>query len=623
MRYLTHCILTTLFLLAALLIRATTIQKVAPTFWWAGLNNPTLQVLIYGEGLTDCEPSLTTRDITIKETVRLKNPRYLLLYLDISKATPQKFNILLKKGRRTTTVPYELKTRRTDRYAQGFDASDVIYLLMPDRFAQGNPQNTRAKGMLEKTADRTNPDARHGGDLEGLTAHMDYFKQLGVTAIWTTPVLENNMPGGSYHGYAITDYYSVDPRFGGNTAFLKFVDTAHRHGLKIIMDMVFNHCGSENYLFKDMPDTDWFNNGSAFKQTNFETAAPTDIHAAPSVKMNMTDGWFVSVMPDLNQRNRYVADYLIQNSIWWIEYAGIDGIRQDTYPYCDFDMMARWCKELTTQYPRLNIVGETWIENNPLIASWQRNSKLSARNSYLPTVMDFPLMNALQLTGEQPLKAVYDDLTEDIVYTDPLRLLTFLENHDTNRFFRNFQQVSYIDRYKQALTLLLTLRGIPQLYYGTEVLMYGDKSLGDGGMRKDFPGGWQGDTVNAFTGKGMNDLQKEAFDFTTRLLHWRQGKTAISKGDLIHYPVTDDVYVYSRHFENQRITVFINGSNKNKTITLEKYGDALEKSTAADVFANRTITIGKTMGLPPYGIRILEFDNKSQIFKNLQSYEDL
>lgn len=609
MRYVTRYILTTLFLLSTLLAGATTIRKVAPAFWWAGLNNPSLQILIYGDDLTDCEPTLTTGDITIKETVRLKNPHYLLLYLDVSKAQPRKFNILLKKGRKTTAIPYEIRARRTDTYAQGFDASDAVYLLMPDRFAQGNPQNTKIKGLLDKPADRTNPDARHGGDLEGLTAHLDYFNQLGVTALWLTPVQENDMPGGSYHGYAITDYYTIDPRLGGNAAYLKFVETAHQHGLKVIMDMVFNHCGSENYLFKDMPDTDWFNHGTNYIPTNYETVSPSDIHAAPAVKTKMTDGWFVSVMPDLNQRNRYVADYLIQNSIWWIEYAGIDGIRQDTYPYCDFDMMARWCKELTTQYPHINIVGETWISNNPMVAYWQKDNKLSAKNPELPTVMDFPLMETLQLKGEHPLKAVYDDLTEDIVYADPLHLLTFLENHDTERFFRNFQQVSYIDRYKQALTLLLTLRGIPQLYFGTEVLTFGDKSKGDGAMRKDFPGGWQGDTVNAFTGKGLNDLQHQAFDFTSRLLHWRQGKTAISKGDLIHYPVEDDIYVYSRHYENQRITVLLNGSDKNKIVPLEKYRDVLENSNVSDVLDNRTIKLGNSLELPPYGIRILEFDN--------------
>ena len=608
MRCPTRYIIAILFLTIALAGEAATIRKVAPACWWAGLNNPSLQVLIYGDDLTDWEPSLTARDITIKETVRLKNPHYLLLYLDIAGAAPQRFNILLKKGRKTTAIPYEIKVRRTDTYAQGFDASDVIYLLMPDRFAQGNPKNTKAAGMLEKPADRTDPDARHGGDLEGLTARLDYFSKLGVTALWTTPVLENNMPEGSYHGYAITDYYNVDPRFGGNTAFLKFVEEAHRRGLKVIMDMVFNHCGSENYLFKDMPDDDWFNHGSDYRQTNYETVAPSDIHAAPSVREKMTDGWFVSVMPDLNQRNRYVADYLIQNSIWWIEYAGIDGIRQDTYPYCDFDMMARWCRELTTQYPRLNIVGETWIGNNPMVASWQKGNNLSPRDPGLPTVMDFPLMETLQMTGGQPLKAVYNDLTEDIVYADPLHLLTFLENHDTERFFRNFQQVSNIDRYKQALTLLLTLRGIPQLYYGTEVLMYGDKSKGDGAMRKDFPGGWPGDTVNAFTGKGLDSLQREALGFTTRLLHWRKGKTAISKGDLIHYPVDNDVYVYSRHYGNQRITVLLNSSDKNKMIAPGKYRDALEKTTATDALENRVLTIGETLELPPYGILILEFN---------------
>lgn len=608
MRYHTLLILTTVFSLTVPSLEAVTIRKVAPSCWWAGLNQPALQVLIYGDDLTGYTPSLTSRDIKIKETVRLRNPHYLILYLDIADAVPQKFLILLKKGRQTTSIPYEIKARRTDNYAQGFDASDVIYLLMPDRFAQGNPGNIHAGHMLEQPADRTNPDARHGGDLEGITRHISYFKELGVTALWTTPVLENDMPAGSYHGYAITDYYQVDPRLGGNKAFLEFVNTAHRNGLKVIMDMVFNHCGSENYLFKDMPARDWFNNNGIYLQTNYETAAPSDIHAAPSVQNRTTDGWFVSVMPDFNQRNRFVADYLIQNSIWWIEYTGIDGIRQDTYPYCDFEMMARWCRILTAQYPHLNIVGETWMNNNPMVACWQKDSKLSSRNSNLPVVMDFPLMKALQLTGKEYLKAVYNDLTEDVVYANPMNLLTFLENHDTERFLKNPDEVSDINRYKQAVTLLLTLRGIPQLYYGSEILMYGDKSLGDGTMRKDFPGGWNGDPVNAFTGQGLNNLQKEALDFTRKLLQWRKGKKAVSQGNLLHYPPVNDIYAYSRCAGNQRITVFLNGTDKPAVIERRNYPDILEDTTARLPLENRTAMIGDQLSLPPHGILILEFN---------------
>lgn len=608
MSYLTRLILTIFLLLSFSITEAVTIHKVAPAFWWTGLNRPTLQVLIYGDNLEEYSPSLSTKNITIKEIVRPGNPNYLLLYLDVAKAAPQHFNIILKKGRKTTTIPYELKARRTDTYAQGFDASDVVYLLMPDRFAQGNPRNISAKGMLEKPADRTLPDSRHGGDLEGLTKHMDYFTNLGVTTLWTTPVLENNMPGGSYHGYAITDYYNVDPRFGGNEAFLKFVETAHKNGIKVIMDMVFNHCGSENYLFKDMPAADWFNHGSNYVQTNYETTAPSDIHAANSVKKKMTNGWFVSVMPDLNQRNRYVEDYLVQNSIWWIEYAGIDGIRQDTYPYCDFDMMARWCQTLTAQYPKINIVGETWIGNNPMVASWQKDNRLSKKNPQLPTVMDFPLMEALQLTGENPLYTVYNDLTQDVVYADPMHLLTFLENHDTERFLKNAEQAQDINRYKQALTLLLTLRGIPQLYYGGEILMYGNKSKGDGAMRKDFPGGWKDDAVNAFTGKGLTAVQQEAFRFTQQLLHWRKNTPAITKGSLMHYPLKDGVYVYSRHYANQRITILMNSTNENKNISVTDFPDVLSNAPARSVLDGRTVKVKGTVILKPYNIQILEYN---------------
>ena len=373
------------------------IKKVAPTFWWAGMKNTELQILLYGEDISSSDVSLTSSDVYLKEVVRQANSNYLILYLDLKEARPQKFDIVLKKGRKVTKVPYELKERiRKGTDMEGFTSSDVLYLIMPDRFANGNPDNDVIPGMLENKVDRNEQFGRHGGDFKGISEHMDYISDLGVTAIWLNPTQENDMKEGSYHGYAITDYYQIDRRFGTNEEFCNLVNEAHENGLKVVMDMIFNHCGSENYLFKDKPQDDWFNFRSNYVQTSFKTASVMDIHASDYEKDIATDGWFTQVMPDLNQRNRHVARYLIQSSIWWIEYAGINGIRQDTHPYADYVFMSTWCKEVLEEYPHFNIVGETWLNSNVLVSYWQKDSKLAApKNSNLPTVMDFPLTDLM------------------------------------------------------------------------------------------------------------------------------------------------------------------------------------------------------------------------------------
>lgn len=610
-----HCLRTSFIVVMLLFFAlpvstraALKVSDVAPRCWWVGVGNNPVQVLIYGEDLKNSQVTLTGKDITIEEIIYPANAHYVLLYLNMSKAQPQHFNIVLKKGTRHISIPYDLLARRTDAYAQGFDASDVVYLLMPDRFANRSSKNDKVRGFSDDIVSRASLSARHGGDLEGITAHLDYLQRLGVTTLWPTPVLTNNMPSTSYHGYAITNYYEVDPRFGGNEAYRTFVSQAHQKGMKVVMDMVFNHCGSENYLFRDMPDSTWFNHGNHYVQTNFETPSPSDSHAAESVTRGMTDGWFTESMPDWNHRNRLVADYLIQNSIWWIEYAGIDGIRQDTYPYCDFDMMARWCHTLTTLYPHLNIVGETWSDNTANISYWQKNSPLNSRNSYLPTVMDFPLMNALNnYNGQESLQAIYRLLSGDCVYADPQHLLTFMGNHDTSRFCHNAAEATDLPRYKQALALLLTLRGIPQLYYGTEIMMYGDKSNGDGALRHDFPGGWDGDSINAFTGKGLTPVQSEALQFTSKLLTWRRGNDVVTKGSLQHYPVRNGVYVIQRVLNNRCVTVLVNGSNKTQILTSADYPEALPATEAYDVLSNATIRLNNGITLAPQGLQILQF----------------
>lgn len=596
--------------------RAMEIKKVAPSFWWAGMKNPELQILLYGENLALSDVSVSGEGIFLKETVRQDNPNYLLLYLDLSEAKAQTFQILLKNGKKKLQIPYELKSRvRRGEDVKGFTSEDVLYLIMPDRFANGCPENDVIDGMREKTVNRADGFARHGGDIQGISSHLDYIADLGVTAIWLNPAQENDMESGSYHGYAITDYYQIDRRFGSNEDFCALVEKAHEKDLKVVMDMIFNHCGSENYLFKDKPSKEWFNYRSNYVQTSFKTASVMDIHASAYEKKIATDGWFASVMPDFNQRNRHVARYLIQSSIWWIEYAGINGIRQDTHPYADFDFMSQWCKEVLDEYPYFNIVGETWLNSNMLVSYWQKDSKLAAPlNSNLPTVMDFPLQALMnqafdEETGEWGggLYKLYDYQTQDLVYANPMNLLTFLDNHDTSRFAQTDEMAKNLKRYKQAMVFLLTTRGIPQIYYGTEILMTGDKGKGDGDLRKDFPGGWQGDTRNCFVENGRMALENEAFEFTRQLLNWRKGNQVIGKGSLKHYSIQNGVYVYQREFNGKSVVVIMNGTDDSKELDLTPYQEILPRENAFDVLTGKNVNLSGKLCLDGRENLILNF----------------
>ena len=598
------------------LYAASVIKKVAPSFWWASMNNPELQVLLYGEQISSADVSISSDDIVLQEVVKQDNPNYLLLYLNTSEAAPQTFDICLKQGKKQTVIPYELKQRRADAaQIEGFNSSDVLYLIMPDRFANGDASNDVIPGMLEDRVDRNDSFARHGGDFKGIEQHLDYIADLGVTSVWLNPIQENDMQGGSYHGYAITDYYQADRRFGSNEEFRALVEQAHSKGLKIVMDMIFNHCGSENYLFKDMPSKDWFNFKGNYVQTTFKTATQSDPYTSDYEKKIAVDGWFTQSMPDFNQRNRHVATYLIQSSIWWIEYAGINGIRQDTHPYADFDMMARWCKAVNDEYPRFNIVGETWLGNNVLISYWQKNSPLAhPRNSYLPTVMDFPLMDHMNKAFDEEttdgyggLSRLHEYLSQDIVFADPMHLLTFLDNHDTSRFYRSEADTKNLDRYKQALAFLLTTRGIPQIYYGTEILMAADKANGDGLLRCDFPGGWQNDTHNYFDAANRTALQNEAFSYLKKLLQWRKGNEVIAKGKLKHFSPRQGVYAYERKHGDQSVVVFLNGTDREQTIDLSAYQEILPRTSARNVLEGKEVEIGKELTLSHRGVCVLSF----------------
>lgn len=611
-----NCLILLLLVFVCQSILAIDIKTVDPAFWWAGMKNPELQVLIHGNNISKCDVSITSKTSRIKETVKLENPNYLILYLDLSNAQPEKFDIILQQGKEKKVIPYEIKQRKAGSSERvGFNSSDVLYLIMPDRFANGDPTNDVIPGMRETKADRNQQYARHGGDFKGVADNLDYIHDLGVTAIWFNPVLENDMPEGSYHGYASTDYYKVDRRFGSNQEFVDLVDKTHAKGMKVVMDMIFNHCGSEHYLFTDKPSRDWFNYPDKYVQTSYKTTTQHDPYASAADKKLAIDGWFVESMPDFNQRNEHVAKYLIQNSIWWIEYSGIDGIRQDTHPYADYDMMSRWCKEVTEEYPDFNIVGETWLNNNVAIAFWQKDSKLAApRNSNLRSVMDFPLLSVMEkafdeeTTWDLGLARIYEYLGQDIVYENTHDLLIFLDNHDTSRFFKNEKQTSNLNRYKQAIAFLLTTRGIPEIYYGIEILMAADKSEGDGYLRRDFPGGWQGDAVNMFKANERTAQQNEAFNYMKKILNWRKGNETIAKGTLKHFAPTNGVYVYERKYNGKSVVVILSGSDSEKTINLATYKEILPKNKAKDIISENIINLDvETLTIKPRSVFILEF----------------
>lgn len=610
-----------LLLLVSLLTLSTYAKKidmVHPSFWWAGMKNTELQVMLHGDNLAGSTVSISSDKVKISEVISLENPNYLVLYLDLAAATPEEFTITLKQGKKTTNIPYEIKERTNRVKAQGFTSKDVLYLIMPDRFANGNAKNDVVKSLKDKNTDRQNPSARHGGDIAGIQNNVGYLADLGVTAIWLNPVQENDMKETSYHGYAITDYYKVDERIGTNDEFIEFVDKSHDNGLKVVMDMIFNHCGSEHIFFKEKPTHDWFNFQDNYTQTSYKTIPQFDPYASKYDMAKAVDGWFVSVMPDLNHRNRHVARYLVQNSIWWIEYGGIDGIRQDTHPYADFDFMSDWCKEVLTEYPGFSIVGETWLNSNVGISFWQANSKLAyPRNSHLPVVMDFPLQGIMNQAFDEEttdwsrgLSRIYEYLAEDIVYADPKNLLVFFDNHDTNRFNNTQEKAENVKRYKQALAFLLTTRGIPQLYYGTEIAMVGDKGKGDGFVREDFPGGWSEDTVNAFTAAGRNNLQNEVFNYTKKLLNWRKGNEVISDGELIQFSPQKEVYFYVRQLSNKAVLVVINGSDSDREVELERYKEVLDLyNTGKDIISDDTIDLrSETLKLSGRDVYILELN---------------
>lgn len=616
MRKLLFCLGAWLLSLSTYAI-AMNVGKIDPPCWFTGMKNPELQLMIYGENIKNSDVSVDYPGVSINRIVKLESPNYLLVYLNIAKETnPGNMSLTFKQGKNKITQKYELRARsKKGSEHKGFDASDALYLLMPDRFANGNTSNDQLAGLAPYKVDRNDPNARHGGDLAGIEQHLDYFSDLGITALWFTPVLENSMTGGSYHGYATTDYYKVDPRFGTNEEYKKLINEAHQRGIKIVMDMIFNHCGVEHTWIKDMPTKDWFNNPdheNNFVQTSFKLTPLVDPYASKYDFTQMSDGWFVPSMPDLNQRNAHVYRYLVQNSFWWIEYAGIDGIRMDTYPYADYDAMSNWMKELNEEYPNYNTVGETWVTEPAYTAWWQKDSRLSApQNSNLKTVMDFSFFDKINIAKNEQtevwfkgLDRVYNNFVYDYLYPNPASVLAFIENHDTDRFLGEGDNLPLL---KQASTLLLTTRRIPQLYYGTEIMMNGTKNKGDGYVRKDFPGGWAKDSQNAFTAEGRSPIQNECYNFYKTILNWRKGNEIIAKGSMTQFVIQNGVYTYARQYKGKTVLVMLNGTDADTVIQLKPYQEILEgHKSGKDVLTGKSIVFDEKLKMTPRESLVLE-----------------
>ena len=606
---------TILFLLLSLSSFAQ-IDKVEPPFWYEGMHNPELQIMFYGKNIAQYETSVSN-NVVIKNVVKTENPNYIFITIDTKNLPASEFIFSFKnKNKVAFTKTYSLKARKANSgQRQSFDSSDMMYLIMPDRFANGNPNNDSNPTLNEK-ANRSLPGGRHGGDIQGVINHLDYLQELGVTALWSTPLCEDNDKGYSYHTYGQSDVYRIDPRYGTNEEYLKLSAEMKKRGMKLIKDYVTNHWGAEHWMFKDLPTYDWFHQFPGFAQSNYRMTTQFDTNASQIDSKYCMDGWFVPSMPDLNQSNPLVLNYITQNAIWWIEYADLDGFRVDTYSYCDKKGIAEWTKAVTDEYPNFNIVGEVWMHDQAQMAYWQKDSKIAAiqnYNSYLPSVMDFTLQDATSVIFNEDAGAwdkgmikVYENFTNDFLYPNINNIMTFVENHDTNRFNEIYQKD--LSKYKMAMTLLATVRGIPQIYYGSEIGMAGNKDKdGDAAIRQDFPGGWAGDTNNAFAKAGRTAEQQQFFDFSAQLFNWRKSNDAVHFGKMKHYIPENNVYVYFRYTDSKSVMVVINNNKESKTFSTNRFQESIANyKTGNDVLTGKSIDLKNDITIEGKSVLILE-----------------
>ena len=575
-----------------------------------------MQLLIHGNRISDYEILIAYPGVEVKAKHMTGNPNYLFVDLEISAdVRPGTFDIVVEYQREiVANYAFELKERKAgSAERKGFDNSDVIYLLMPDRFANGNPDNDAVEGMLEGP-DRRNPNGRHGGDLQGIIDRLDHISELGATALWLNPVLMNNMPAYSYHGYAITDFYEVDPRIGSNEKYLELSETCHKMGIKLVMDMVFNHCGSYHWWMNDLPAEDWIHHPDEFVRSNYRSETIMDPYASEYDKEKMMTGWFDKTMPDLNQKNPFLANYLIQNSIWWIEHAGLGGIRMDTYPYSYQDFMTRWVERVRLEYPGFSVLGETWLQKEAHTAYFQEDDdRRYGWDPGLQYLTDFPTHFALGKAFSEDngwttgISRIYYVLSQDYLYDDPYKTVIFADNHDLTRFYTNVGEDP--DEWKMALGYLLTTRGIPMIYYGTEILMTGWEHEGHGFIREDFPGGWPGDQRDAFTGGGRTEEENEAFHFLQKILIWRGNSGVVHHGRLTHYIPDDGLYVFFRHDGMESVMVIMNNhSEKEHALDWTRYQELVKEGDGGtEILSGSKVIVGEPYGIGPKKIRIIHF----------------
>jgi neopullulanase len=595
-------------LLMSLNTMAAGLQHVEPPNWWVGMRDTSLQLMLHGAGIADAKPVLAPYPgVTLKGSHRATSANYLFVDLDIAPAA-RPGELLLTVG--GTTLRYPLLARApgsADR--QGFGPKDAIYLVVPDRFAQGGQLG---QAGMKEGLNRADPGGRHGGDLAGMRRQLGYIAGLGFTQVWPTPLLENNSARYSYHGYAATDFYKIDPRFGSNEDFRAFVAEAKAQGVGVIHDVVLNHIGSGHWWMADLPAPDWVNAWPQYTETHHARMTLQDPYASAEDRKRFTDGWFVPGMPDLNQRRPELATYLIQKTLWWVESFGLSGIRTDTYSYSDRDFLTRWSARVMQEYPRLNIVGEEWSPHPAVVSYWQRGKKNhDGYVSHAPSLMDFPMQaNLLAALSEDDgphtgLTKLYEGLAHDFVYPDPANLVLFDGNHDTPRLFSLLKHDAGLT--KIALAYLATTRRIPQLFYGSEILMQSPVERDDGRVRADMPGGWPGDTVNAFTGAGLTAEQREMQDWTRRLFNWRKGAAVIHDGALMQYAPLEGCYVFFRYGGGRTVMVVLNKNAKPAQLALARFAERVRAGERArDVLSGREFTLADTLAVPARSPLILE-----------------
>lgn len=597
-------------------VAATAIDHMDPPFWWAGMQDKRLQLMVHGRAIADLDPVIDYPGVRIAQVTRVASRNYLFIDLELAPTVkPGSFAIDLRgqgpNAGRSASYTYRLLPREAgSAQRQGFDTKDAIYQVMPDRFANGNPDNDSVAGLPDKL-DRKLGHGRHGGDIQGMIDHLDYIAGLGFTQLWPTPLVENDMKAASYHGYAATDHYRIDPRYGSNEDYQRLSRAAKQHGIGLIQDVVLSHIGLNHWWMKDLPTPDWVNHGK-FVPTMHHRTAVQDPYASREDAENFTTGWFAPTMPDMNQTNPLVANYLIQNNIWWIEYAGLSGLRIDTFGYSDGAFLSEFTKRLMAEYPNLNMVGEEWSKLPAVVSHWQRGKvNFDGYVSHMPSLMDFPLTEAMRdaladKKGENIFGNVYETLSLDYLYPDPQRLVLFEGNHDMARIYSVVNE-DY-DRYKMDIVFLMTMPRIPHFYVGDEILMTSEtKVRDDNSYRHDFPGGWAGDRINAFTGKGLTARQKEAQDFVRKLVNWRKNTPLIHHGKLMHYGPEQNTYVYFRYDGTKKVMVAMNANRKDVTLKAERFREMLSGvASGTDVLTGKTVNLKDEIKLPAGSVVILD-----------------